>query len=150
MSRKTFADPQELVGRIKAVTKEIPGFEHLDLAKARSLVASVKVSPEFLGIILSALDASPTLRGAFRTDPEELRWAGEFKARYTSVTDEASKLERGMRTTAAIWSNKAGTMALQAYHIAQQLIRDPANYDLIPFVNEMKRLNKRGKRPKKK
>jgi len=74
--------------------------------------------------------------------------AAEFHARYSAVMDEAASFERGMRTTAAIWTNKGGTMALQAYHIAQQLIRDPANDDLIPYVQQMKLLNKRGKRKK--
>ena len=141
-------DPQELVQRIRAMTEEIPGFQHLDLAKARSLVASVKVTPEFLGIILSAIDASAVLRGSLGEDPEAIRFAAEFHATYSAVIDEAASFERGMRTTAAIWTNKGGTMALQAYQIAQQLIRDPANSELIPFVQEMKRLNKRGKRRK--
>ena len=148
MAGKTFPDPEELVQRIRAMTEEIPGFEHLTLAKARSLVASVKVTPEFLGIIMSALSASAPLRAAFDEDPEAIRWAAEFHAHYSSVMDEAASFERGMRTTAAIWTNKGGTMALQAYHIAQQLIRDPANSELIPFVQEMKRLQKRGKRRK--
>jgi hypothetical protein len=148
MAGKTFTDPEELVQRIRAMTEEIPGFEHLTLAKARSLVASVKVTPEFLGIIMSALNASAVFRGALGEDPEAIRWAAEFHARYSSVIDEAASFERGMRTTAAIWTNKGCTMALQAYHIAQQLIRSPANAELIPYVQEMKRLNKRGKRRK--
>jgi hypothetical protein len=148
MARKTFTDPDELVQRIRAMADEIPGFEHLDLAKARSLVASVKVTPEFLGVVLSAINDSAALRSAFTEDPEEIRWAAEFHARYSRVTEEAAKFERGMRTTAAIWTNKGGTMALQAYNIAKQLIRDPANADLIPYVEKLKLLNKRGKRKK--
>jgi len=84
MAAKTFTDPEELVQRIRAMTEEIPGFEHLTLAKARSLVASVKVTPEFLGIIMSALNASATLRAAFNEDPEAIRWAAEFHATYSS------------------------------------------------------------------
>jgi hypothetical protein len=150
MTQKKVTDPEELVQRVRAIHDEIPGFTHLDLAKARSLVASTAVSPEFLGIILSAMSASPTLAANAGMEPDEIRWAAAFRSRYAALIDEAAALDRGLRTTAAIWTNLAGTTALQIYHIAQELIRQKEHADLIPYVAEMKRLNKRGKRPKKK
>ena len=147
-SNVTTITPEELIEQLRAIRAHIPEYVQLTTADALTLRRAANVSPQFLHASVNGVGASQPLQAALGRNPEELRQEEDALTRWSAVEDELRATLHGVMSANLTRRHRLGVTALQAYQISRQLVRQPGNHDLLPHVQEMRRLNTFGKRRK--
>ena len=137
--------PEAVVERLRALRAEIPDYSQLTIADAASLRRASTVDEKFVQASINAIGASDTVRGAIGRTPDVMREEIDEIARWTAVEDELRAMLKGVMAANLTRRHRLGRTALQAYHISRQLVRQPEHGDLLPHVQEMKRLLRFGR-----
>ena len=147
-SNVTTVTPEELIEQLRAIRAHIPDYVQLTIADAATLRTVAHVSPQFLHASVNSVGASQPLQAALGRNPEELRQEEDSLTRWSAVEDELRATLQGVISANLTRRHRLGLTALQAYQISRQLVRQPGNRDLLPHVEEMRRLMTFGKRRK--
>ncbi len=94
----------------------------------------------------NAIGASTPMQAAVERSADDLRQELDLAGRWTQVADELRSLLKGIEATNLERRHRLGLVALQAYSISRQLVRQKSNSDLLQHVQMMKRQNKFGKK----
>jgi len=86
------------------------------------------------------MDFSTPVQQALGKPSAEVRDMQQTSSRWTAVEDELNSLQEAVSGANFVRRHHLALIAAQAYSIGTQLVRDPANADLIPHVREIKRL----------
>jgi hypothetical protein len=82
------------------------------------------------------------VQAAIGNTPEELLQAEEEATRWGIVEGELSALLSGVAAGNVVRRERIAEVALQAYNVSTQLVKQEAHSDLRPHVARMKRLPK--------
>jgi hypothetical protein len=135
--------PEDLVTQLRAYRERIPKYGQLTVAQAKQLRPYARLKPAFLTASFNAIGASSTVVSAVNGEtPAVLTQEQVDVVRWRAVEDELKSLLKGVAAANLIRMHRIGLAALQAYGVSQQLVRRPENSDLLPHVQEMKRLSK--------
>lgn len=140
MFKTTSAVEQQL----RAMRQQIPDFVLMPRAELRSLAKAASVNAAFVQGTINAVGASEPLRSAIGPTAEELRQETDLAGRWSSVIDELDAFRAGVHTAVTIRRHRVGLLALQAYRVAQQLVRNKDHANLLPYVEAMQRRAKFG------
>jgi hypothetical protein len=138
--------PVELIDLLRTARARIPGYQQLPTLSAASLRSLAHVDPDFMQASFNAIDASIPMQSALTRTGDDLRQELDDSGRWTQVEDELSSMLQGVASANLDRRHRLGLVALQAYSIARQLVRQKDNSDLLPHVAAMKRLNRFGKK----
>lgn len=139
--------PEEVVRQLRALRARIP--MPLPTTAPPSLRRRLAhVNALFVAASISAVGASDNVQRAVGRNDEELRQDADAIVRWTAVADEYRACLDEIVAANVIRRQRIGLTALQTYKICQQLVRDEGQSRLAPFVAEMKRLNKFGRKRK--
>lgn len=135
--------PEDLVTQLRAYRERIPKYGQLTEQQAKQLRPYAQLKPAFLAASFNAIGASATVVSAVNGEtPAVLTQEQADVMRWKAVEDELKALLKGVNTANLIRLHRIGLAALQAYGVSRQLVRRPENADLLPHVQEMKRLVK--------
>src|SRR5689334_8090334 len=139
---------QALIAQIRAFRKQIPKLRIPEPGKTRrNLSSAASVPPEFIELTLVTVHNNAALARA-GADPDQSRDLMAYAEAYSPVADELESLAYFVRHSADAARNTAGSDALTSYALAQRLARRPETADLAPHVANLRRLLKRGRKPK--
>lgn len=144
----TLITPEAMVEQLRALRLQIPEYTQLPNADAATMRRAANIDANFVQATINAIGASPSVQSALGRTPEALRQESEDAARWTAVEDELRAMLKGVIATNLTRRHRIGLTALQTYSISRQLIRQQQHADLLPHVQEMKRLNRIGRRRK--
>ncbi|HEX7153565.1 MAG TPA: hypothetical protein VF618_18905 [Thermoanaerobaculia bacterium] len=138
--------PEQILEQLRALKLHIPEFGPLPTATSITLRRGANVDDALVQAGISAISASPALTGALGQDGESLRGERDDVSRWQDVEAELQMLHRGVAAANLIRRHRLGLTVLQAYQIARQLVRHQRHADLLPLVDNMRRLNRGGRR----
>ena len=124
----------------------MPDYGPLDLSTKLSLRAVSAANPQFVQATINTVGASKNMESMIGKTAEELRLETEDAARWTEVEDELEATLSGVAAANLVRRHRIGLRALQTYNMARQLVRSKEHAHLLPYVAEMKRLNRFGKK----
>lgn len=139
-------EPEDLVTQLRAFRDRIPDYGQITTAAASQLHRAAAVKPALVYASVNAIGASNAVQSAVGTTPAEVLQAHNDAARWSAVEDELRAMLRGVSAANLARRHFVGFTALQAYGVSRRLVRQKEHADLLPHVDEMKRLN----RPRKK
>jgi hypothetical protein len=137
--------PEAIVELLRTIRQQIPEYSQLTLAEAAAKRSAARVDPHFVDASIHATDASPSVQGALKRTPDSLRTEVADSVRWEVVENEMKATLQGVSAANLIRRHRIGVVALQTYTISRQLVRTPDHQDLLPHVQEMKRLNRFGR-----
>jgi len=140
--------PVEVVEKLRAVRQLIPEYTQLTVAGAKVLRTAAAADPAFVHASINTVAASPIVENAVGRSPEQLLLDADENARWSAVEDELRAMLKGVVAANLTRRHRLGLSALQAYSIAQALVRKPEHGNLLPHVAEMKRTNRFGRKAK--
>jgi hypothetical protein len=105
-----------------------------------------RIHPEFVREAYNSVGASPIVQEAIGNTPEELQQADAELARWGAVETEVDALLRGIAAANLVRRQRIARVALQAYNVSRELVKEEAHAHLLPYVERMKRLPKYGVR----
>jgi hypothetical protein len=144
----TMLDPVTLIEQVRALRQQIPEYGQLPLRDRRLLTPAASLHPDFLQGSITVVGASGGVQSILNTTPEVMQQQTDEAVRWATAEDEVRALLEGIHAANLVRRHRVGLMALQAYQIGRQLVRQKENADLLPHVQELQRINKFGKRAK--
>ena len=138
--------PDEMVTQLRAMRDRVPQFTQFTASDVRSLVPAANVDRDFLLGSIHITGATPILEQIVGAPEDELRQESADHDAWTAVEEELRGLLKGVAAANLARRHRLGKAALLAYSASQQLVRNPAFANLIPHVEELKRLRRLGPR----
>jgi hypothetical protein len=144
----TALTPDEMVTQLRAMRDQIPKFTQFTVSDVRSLVPAANVDRDFLLGSIHLTGATPIMEQIVGVPQDELRQEAADHDAWTAVEDELSGLLKGVAAANLARRHRLGKAALLAYGASQMMVRNPEFANLIPHVEELKRLRRLGPRKK--
>jgi hypothetical protein len=142
----TPSTPEEIVEQLRALRRQIPEYSQLTNADAATLRRAANIDANFVQATINAMGASTAVQNALGRTPDALRQEADDTGRWTAVEDELRAMLKGVIAANLTRRHRIGLTALQTYSISRQLVRQQEHSDLLPHMQEMKRLNRFGRR----
>jgi len=134
--------PEDLVAQLRAFRDRIPEYGQLTTAERLNKRRAASLKTGFVVASINAVGASGTVQTAVGQTAEDLVQQQSDVVRWAAVEDELRAMLRGVVSANLIRRHRLGVVALQSYSISRNLVRNPEHADLLPHVDEMKRLSK--------
>jgi len=135
---------KELFQLLRAMRERLPKPQALEAGQSTSRLAHVDAN--FMHAAINTAGASEGVETALGRSAADLRTELADIADWNTVADELRAMLTAVNAANIIRRRSNGLAGLQIYSISQQLARDPANASLKAHIEEMKRLNKFGRR----
>ena len=145
----TMLDPVTLIEQVRALRQQIPEFTHLPSRDKQALSRAASLHPDFVQGAITVVGASTGVQDILGSTPDALHQQTDDATRWATAEDEVKALLDGIHAANLVRKHRVGLVALQAYQIGRQLVRQKEHADLLPHVEELQRLNRIGKRAKK-
>ena len=138
--------PEQIVEHLRMLRQHIPDFGPLDVPDARSLRRIAHVDDALVQAATNTVGASPFVTGAIGKDVDAMRTERVDVGRWSAVEDELRTMYQGVAAANLTRRHRLGLSSLQTYLITRQLVRQREHAHLLPHLEEMRRVNKFGKR----
>jgi predicted RNA-binding Zn ribbon-like protein len=138
--------PEELVEALRALRQRIPEYVQLPIGDAKSARTAANLNAEFKLAAINAVGASEPVSRAVGFTAAELLQTHADAGRWSAVVDELRAMLQGVVAANLTRRHRVGLASLQTYNITRQLVRHEDHSDLLPHLQEMKRLNRFGRR----
>jgi hypothetical protein len=135
---------KELFQLLRALRERLPQPPAIDGGQAASRLAHVDMN--FLHASINAVGASEGVASALGRSAADLRRELDDIVDWNAVADELRAMLKAVNAANIVRRRLSGLAGLQAYQICRQMARDPANAKLTAHIEEMKRLNRFGRR----
>ena len=145
----TKLEPEAVIEQLRTMQSQIDGLSALTSAQRK--VSRDRVSRQPVPIIAASMDviiSSDTVAQAVGQPVDEVLQLQQDEARWNLVAGELRKFLKGVEGGNLLRRERLALIASQAYSVGTQLVRNPANQDLVPHVEEVKRLKSVTRRKK--
>jgi hypothetical protein len=134
--------PDQVVEDVRALRTQIPEVTPLTVKQKRALRGHKLPSNEVVQESINVLGASDGTAQLLGKPAEEVRQMVDESNRWTAAEAELRTTLDGVAGANLIRRQRIALVTGQAYNIATQLARDPANAILLPHLKEIKRLKR--------
>jgi hypothetical protein len=139
--------PEVIVDQLRGIRNQIAEVTPLNSQQRAFVRNRLLASNEIMQASINAIGASPIVTNAVG-QAEDVRGLHEESNRWTAVEDELRGLLNGVEGANLIRRQRLSVIAAQTFAISKQLVKDPANAQLVPHVEEIKRLKSFPRRKK--
>ena len=109
--------------------------------KQRSAMRNIVATPhEVVESTINMMDFAAPVQQALGKPSADVRDLQQTTSRWSAVEDELSSLLAAVSGANFVRRHQLALISAQAYSIGTQLVRDPANAELMPHVREIKKL----------
>ena len=126
----------QLSAAINDTVVQIPGYND-DLSNIAKHLRR-RVRPEFVGMTVAAVDASPELQGVNQLDTTDCRDTQQFSQAFQPMADLFLSVGRRMALLIRVREVKSGRSALSIYNIAKRLALNPNNTHVAVHVANLR------------
>lgn len=138
----------EMVSVLRGLRERIPNYTQLTVPDVRKLVPAANLHREFVLGSIHVTGASPIVQQVVGASQESLLQDASDDDAWTLVEEELRGLLKGVAAANLARRHRLGKSALLAYNVSRQIVQTPQNVNLIPHVEELKRLRRLGPRKK--
>jgi hypothetical protein len=129
---------------LRTLRERLPEPQALEPGQANSRLGHMDVN--FVHASVNAVSASEGVQKVLARTPENLRGEIGDSVSWNAVADELRAMLKAVTSANTVRKRRIGLTAMQTFKICQQLARDPAHAALVSHIEEMKRLNRFGRR----
>ena len=140
--------PEDVIEQLRTIRSELDEIKELSFAERRDLRNKMKASDAALEASVSIIGASDNVAHAIGRSAADVLEIFSDRRRWAALESELRTLLNGVSSANLLRRYQLELIAGHAYTIASRLARDPANANLIPFVEEMQRRRKLERRRK--
>lgn len=145
----TKLEPEAVIEQLRTMQSQIDGLSALTTAqrkvsRRRARQQSVPIIAASMGVISS----SDAVAGAVGQPVDDVLQLQQAEGRWGLVAEELRKFLKGIEGANLLRREQLALIASQAYSVGTQMVRNPANSDLVPHVEEIKRLKSATRRKK--
>lgn len=138
--------PEQIVEQLRLLRAHIPDFGPLAVPDAASLRRVANVGDELVQAATNTVGASPYIAAALGREADGMRNERVDVGRWSAVEDELRTMFKGVASANLARRHRLGLTSLQTYSISRQLVRQREHADLLPHVQEMRRVLKFGRK----
>ncbi len=138
--------PDAMVEQLRALRAQIPEYVQLKVSDARAIRTVASLNPEFAQAAINGVGASPRVEATVGQNAEQLQQMADTAARWTAVEDELKAMLKGVSSANLTRRHRLGQAVLLTYAVSKKLVLVPEHADLIPHLENMRRLNRMGRR----
>ena len=136
----TAITPEAVVEQLRAIRSQIGEVTPITSAQRESMRHIAKLAHDVVQSSVNMIDFSTPMQQALGRPSADVRGLQDANARWSAVEDELRSLLEAVSGTNYARRHQLALISAQAYSIGTQLVRDPANAELLPHVREIKRL----------
>ena len=136
----------EMVNMLREMRARIPDFTQFTSSDVRSLVPVGSLDRDFVLGSIQVTGSTPTLQQIIGSPQEALLQDASDNDAWTIVEEELRGLLKGVAAANLARRHRIGSAALLAYNVSRQLVKKPEFVNLIPHVEQLKRLRRLGRR----
>ena len=115
----------------------------------RTLKAQTRVPQEVVEASINVIGAAESISQVVGIPADEVRQIVDEASRWTAVESVLRTALNGVAGANLVRRQRIALVTGQAYHIGQQLARDPGHAALVPQIQEVKRLKAFSRRKKR-
>ena len=141
--------PEQVVEQLRALVAQIGPIVPMSAAQRATLRQEAKVSQAVVEASISVIGASDTISGVVGVPAAEVRQMIDEASRWMTVEGEFRAALNGVVGANLVRRQRIAAVTGQAYNVGRQLARVPGHSDLVPHVDEVKRLRKLSTRKKR-
>ena len=147
-SDKPSLTPEQVVEQLRAIQEQIPA-TMLPQDDLKQIRREASVNQDFAREAINVVGASEIVQAAVGNTLGEVQQAEGELARWSTVESELRAMLRTVAVANLVRRHRIGRVALQAYNVSKQLVREESHADLLPRVEAMSRIRKFGRRRSK-
>ncbi|HEY2091118.1 MAG TPA: hypothetical protein VGJ81_04465 [Thermoanaerobaculia bacterium] len=132
--------PEAVVEQLRAIRSQIAQVTPITPAQRRSLRYLISTPQDVVESTINMMDFSAPVQQALGRPSADVRDLQQTTSRWSAVQDELNSLYEAISGANFVRRHQLALITAQAYSIGTQLVRDPANAELMPHVREIKRL----------
>ena len=141
--------PEDYLEQLRALRAQVAEVTPLTAAERKALRNQTIASDVVLQASINIIDAHPSVGRGVDHTAAEVRSMDAETYRWMEVEGELRLQLSGVIGANLVRRQRVSLIAMQAYVIGSQLARHPDYADLIPWVEEIKRLRRIAKRRKR-
>jgi hypothetical protein len=143
-------DPEAVIEQIRTLRSQIDDVSPLSKTQRDQLKQRTRNQPApIVNASIGVIGSSATVAQAVGQPLDEVLQLQTEAVRWGHVADELRTFLKGVEGANLVRRERLAFIAAQAYSFGSQLARNPANADLVPRVEEIKRLKSFVRRNKK-
>ena len=136
----TQLNPETVVEQLRSIRSQIGEVTPIT-PKQRNAMRNIAATPQHVvESTINMMDFSAPVQQALGKPSADVRDLQQTTSRWSAVEDELNSLLQAISGANFIRRHQLALIAAQAYSIGTQLVRDPANVELMPHVREIKKL----------
>ena len=141
----------DVIEQLRAMQTQIDELTALSVAQREVSRRRIGRQPApVIAASMAVISSSQTVAQAVGLSADEVLQVQQDEAQWSIVTGELREFLKKVEGANMLRREKLALIASQAYSVGSQLIRNPANSDLVPHVEEIKRLKSFSHRKKAK
>jgi hypothetical protein len=136
----TQLDPATIVEQLRAIRSQMGEVMPIT-PKQRNAMRNIVATPhDVVESTINMMDFSAPVQQALGKPSADVRDLQQATSSWSAVEDELNSLLAAVSGSNYIRRHQLALISAQAYSIGTQLVRDPANAELLPHVREIKKL----------
>ncbi|HEV8431980.1 MAG TPA: hypothetical protein VGR95_01110 [Thermoanaerobaculia bacterium] len=141
--------PEAIIDQIRAVRLQVDDVNALDKTQRKQLKQRMRRQTEpVVRASISVIGSSDMVAQAVGQPVDDVVQLQTDITRWSRVADELRTFFKGIEGANLVRRERLAFIASQAYSFGSQLVRDPANKDLVPQVEEIKQMKVAARRKK--
>jgi chemotaxis regulatin CheY-phosphate phosphatase CheZ len=132
--------PEAVVEQLRAIRSQIAEVTPLTPDQRRQLRYLAAMPREVVESTINLMDFSAPVQQVLGKPSSDVRDLQQTTSRWSAVEDELNSLYEAISGANFVRRHQLALITAQAYSIGAQLVRDPANAELLPHVREIKKL----------
>ena len=140
--------PEAVVEQLRAIRSQVAQVTPLTPDQRRQLRYLATTPPEVVDRTINMMDFAEPVQQVLGKPSSDVRDLHQTTLRWNAVEDELNSLYEAISGANFVRRHQLALITAQAYSIGTQLVRDPANAELLPHVREIKRLRAAARRAK--
>jgi len=136
----TAITPETVVEQLRNIRSQIGEATPITSAQREAMRTIAATPHEIIQSSVNMIDFSSPMQQALRRPSSDVRDLQDANSRWSAVEDELRSLLQAVSGTNYARRHQLALISAQAYSIGTQLVRDPANAELLPHVREIKKL----------
>ena len=140
--------PEAVVEQLRAIRSQIGQVTPITPDQRRQLRYLATTSHEVVESTINMMDFSTPVQQVLGKPSSDVRDLQQATLRWNTVEDELNSLYEAVSGANYVRRHQLALISAQAYSIGTQLVRDPANVELLPHVRQIKRLRAIARRAK--
>ena len=141
--------PEGVVEQLRAIRSLIGQPTPISPEQRLAMRGIARLTPEVIQSSVNMIDFSMPVQQALGRPSAEVRGLQDANTRWSAVEDELRSLLEAVSGANFARRHLLALISAQAYSIGTQLVRDPANAELLPHILEIKRLRALARRSKR-